>query len=72
MKSVFIKTDIQDIDQVFDNLAECQRYDCEVVTTKAKYRDTDDHTKHCCYCCTDQNCKDKSRHLRDITCNVRK
>ena len=70
VKSFFVKTDIQDVDQVLDDLTECQGYDRKVVTTKSKYRDTDNHTKHGCYCCADQDRQDKSRNLRDIACDM--
>ena len=70
MNAIFIKTNIQNIDQVLNDFTKSQRYDCQIITTKPKYRNTNDHTKHSSYCCSDEDCQNKSRHLRDITCHM--
>ncbi len=47
-KPFSIFSNIKYIDQVFDDLTKCQRYDCQVVTSQTQYRDTDQHTEKCC------------------------
>ena len=40
MEALAVFTDIYDVDNVFDYLAESKRYDCEVVALKTKNGDT--------------------------------
>ena len=44
MKSVFIKTDIQDIDQVLNDFTKCQGYDGQIISSQTKYRNTNQYT----------------------------
>ena len=66
MEAIGIFPDIQNIDQVLDDLAKCQRNDGKVVTLSAQYRDTDQDTEYCCHRNTDQQ---RQQEPDDIHCD---
>ena len=69
VNTLVIHTNVKHVDQVLDDLTECQCNDGKIIPAETKYRDTDDHTEQCCNCRTYKDRKDKARNLRDRICS---
>ena len=46
MDAVSVDTDVQNIDNIFNDLTECQRYNRQIVSFQTQNRNTDEDTKY--------------------------
>ena len=61
METILIQSHKQNIDQILNDLAKCQRYDGKIVTLQTKYGNTDQQTKNTCKCGADQQRTEKAK-----------
>ena len=54
MDAVSVDTDVQNIDNIFNDLTECQRYNRQIVSFQTQNRNTDEDTKYRRYRRTDK------------------
>ena len=54
MDAVSVDADVQNIDNIFNDLTECQRYNRQIVSFQTQNRNTDEDTKYRRYRRTDK------------------
>lgn len=74
MEACAVTTQEYDVDHIFNDLAEGQSYDGQVVALQTKYRNTDQEAEQGSHCSSHQKCQEesKSRRLNYVSCDLGK